>query len=66
MDKVTKLTPIEYAKHRSVATGTIVQAQLIYYYIRKGNLRLEDCACGSRVLDVQTADEFFDERDKRR
>jgi hypothetical protein len=65
MSQPGKLTPREYAKHRSEKTGTIVQAQLIYYYIRKGDLVLETCACGRNVLDVPTTNEFFDAKDKR-
>jgi hypothetical protein len=60
-----KLTPREYAKRRSQQTGTIVQAQLVYYYVRKGELALETCACGRNVIDIQEADRFFDAKDKR-
>lgn len=60
-----KLTPRDYARYRSKKTGTIVQAQLIYYYIRQKKLELTDCLCGHRVLDVEAADKFFDEKDKR-
>lgn len=61
-----KVTPCEYARLRSKQTGTIVQPQRIYYYIRTNHLQLEPCDhCGrSGLLDVKLADEFFDERDK--
>lgn len=67
----TKLTPREYASYRSKATGTIVQAQLIYYYIRRGDIVLEDhdcseCGCSRRVLDVKMTDEFFDLKEAKR
>lgn len=60
-----KMTPRQYAQHRSKLTGTIVQPQNIYYYIRTGAIELETCACGNRVLDVKLVDDFFDEREKR-
>jgi hypothetical protein len=65
MNEPKKLTPREYAAYRSKKTGTIVQPQNVYYYVRTGKLELETCDCGRKVLDVKLADEFFDLREKR-
>lgn len=65
MDHPSKMTPREYAVHRSKQTETIIAPQLIYYYVRKGDIVLEDCQCGRRVLDVELINKFFDEKDKR-
>jgi hypothetical protein len=54
--EVGKLTPREYAKLNGMAP------QLVYYYIRTKKLELEYCLCGRRVLDVNTADKFFESR----
>jgi hypothetical protein len=56
----TKLSVVEYARHRKM------QPQLIYYYIRVGKLKEEDCICGRKVLDVATVDKFFTERDAKK
>jgi hypothetical protein len=61
-----KMTPREYAKYRSQATGTIVQAQLIYYYVRQHKIELDTCECGRRVIDVKLTDEFFRLKEERR
>lgn len=53
----TKLSPREYGLSHGI------KPQLVYYYIRKGNLKLETCICGRHVIDVATADEFFKGRD---
>lgn len=66
MDTPSKMTPREYAKRRSQETGTIVQPQNIYYYIRTGHIPLETCECGRKVIDVKVADDFFNERDKKK
>lgn len=50
----TKLTPREYAKFKHIASP-----QLVYYHIRRGNIKLETCVCGRKVLDVKAADEYF-------
>jgi hypothetical protein len=63
--KATKLTPKDYAELRSLETGMIVRPQNIYYYIRTEKLKLETCDCGRKVLNVEQANEFFTERDKR-
>jgi hypothetical protein len=61
-----KMSPKEYAASRSRRTGTIVQPQNIYYYIRRGDLSLEACeCCGRLVVDVKLADEFFDGREQK-
>lgn len=48
-----KLSPREYALLRGK------KPQLVYYYIRKGKLELEQCICGRNVIDVEAADTFF-------
>lgn len=53
---VGKLTPREYAQLRNM------QPQLIYYHIKKGNLKREICICGRKVIDVKLTDAFFEER----
>jgi hypothetical protein len=58
-----KMSVREYAKYKSKVTGTIVQPQLIYYYIRTGKIKEEPCICGRKVIDVKSADEFFAKRD---
>lgn len=50
----TKLTPREYAKFKGIASP-----QIVYYHIRRGNIKLETCICGRRVLDVEAADAYF-------
>jgi hypothetical protein len=49
----TKLSPREYALLRGK------KPQLIYYYIRHGKLKKEQCICGRSVIDVAEADIFF-------
>jgi hypothetical protein len=49
----TKLSPREYGLSHGI------KPQLVYYYIRKGDLKLETCICGRHVIDVAMADEFF-------
>lgn len=58
-----KLSVREYAELRSLETGTIVQPQLLYYYIRTGKLEVERCLCGRKVIDVKTTNEFFDAKE---
>ncbi len=53
--EVGKLTPREYARLRQM------NPQLIYYHLRQGNLKIELCICGRKVIDVKTADAFFEE-----
>ena len=48
-----KLTPIEYGRLRGKT------AQLVYYHIRSGHIPLERCLCGKKVIDVKSADEYF-------
>ena len=56
-----KMSVREYAKFKKM------QPQLIYYYIRTRQLKEEPCSeCGRKVIDVQTADRFFAERDARK
>ena len=49
----TKLSPREYALLRGK------KPQLIYYYIKKRKIVLEQCICGRNVIDVEAADKFF-------
>lgn len=48
-----KLSPREFALLRGI------KPQLVYYYIRKQKIRLEQCICGRNVIDVESADKFF-------
>lgn len=52
-DGAIKLSPREYAILRGK------KPQLVYYYIRRGKLTLEECICGRGVIDVEAADKFF-------
>lgn len=52
--EIGKLTPREYAKIR------FMQPQLVYYHLRRGNLKLELCVCGRKVIDVKETDAFFE------
>ena len=61
-----KMSVIEYAKWRSKKTGELVQAQLIYYYIRTGKIKQENCICGRKVIDVKSADTFFAHQEAKR
>lgn len=60
-----KMSPREYAVYRSKLTGMKIAPQLIYYYIRNRKIELEQCVCGRPVIDVEAADAFFAERDKK-
>ncbi len=52
-----KMSVREYGKLRGI------QPQLVYYYIRTGQLQEEHCSeCGRKVIDVVTTDRFFAER----
>jgi hypothetical protein len=55
-EEVGKLTPREYAKLRGM------QPQLVYYHLRQGNLKIENCLCGRKVIDVKATDDFFNTR----
>jgi hypothetical protein len=52
-DDATKLKPIKYGKLRGI------QPQLVYYHIRQGHIKTEQCLCGDTVIDVDAADEYF-------
>jgi hypothetical protein len=56
----TKMTVIDYAK-----TRTGLSPQLVYYYIRGGKIKQEKCICGRWVIDIISAEEFFNARDKK-
>lgn len=49
----TKLKPIKYGKLRGI------QPQLVYYHLRQGHIKTEQCLCGDTVIDVDLADQFF-------
>ena len=53
LEGATKLTPREYGKLRGIAP------QLVYYHIREGHIKKENCICGRSVIDVDTADQYF-------
>lgn len=49
-----KLSVSDYAKLRGL------QPQLVHYYIRKGEIVTEKCACcGAKVIDVKVADKVM-------
>ena len=65
MEYRERMTPRDYARYRSRKTDTIVQAQLVYYYARRGEIELAPCpCCGNRVLETNIVDEFFDKKYK--
>lgn len=49
----SKLSPREYALLRGK------KPQIVYYYIRRGKIKMEQCICGRNVIDVEAADKFF-------
>lgn len=51
--EVTKIKPREYGMLRGIAP------QLVYYHIRQGRIKKETCICGSSVIDIDSADEYF-------
>lgn len=53
LEGATKLSPRDYGKLRGIAP------QLVYYHIRNGRIKKEQCQCGRSVIDVDTADQFF-------
>ena len=57
---VLKMTPREYAKSKGL------QPQLVYYYIRQGDIKTVFCDCGRKVIDVAGANAFFDERARKK
>lgn len=62
---IIKMTVIEYAKTRSRKTGMLIAPQNVYYYIRSGKIDQEVCICGRKVIDVKSADDFFNALDKK-
>lgn len=50
---VGKMKPTQYAKLRGI------YPQRVYQALRNGRLDEEQCACGSKIVDVQQADELF-------
>jgi hypothetical protein len=54
---ITKMSVIKYGRARGI------QPQLIYYHIRTGKIKQELCVCGDKVIDVQSADAFFSEKE---
>jgi hypothetical protein len=59
-DEVGKLTPREFAKLVGIAP------QLVYYYIRSGQLEIENCICGRKVVDVKKAQAVVDDKRKKK
>jgi len=55
-DGITKMTVIEYARERGL------QPQNLYYHVRVGNIKQENCICGRKVIDVASADAFLKEK----
>jgi hypothetical protein len=53
MADATKLSPREYGKLRGI------QPQLVYYHIREGHVKKEQCICGRTVIDIDLADQYF-------
>jgi hypothetical protein len=56
---LAKMSVREYAKAKDM------QPQLLYYYIRTGKIAVETCVCGRKVIDVNSANDFLEERDKK-
>lgn len=52
-ETITKLSPREYGKMRGIAP------QLVYYHMRNGKIKKEQCICGKTVIDIDAADQFF-------
>lgn len=55
LQDATKLSPREFAQLRGISP------QLVYYHIRQKHLEIEHCICGRKVIDVATANAYFDE-----
>ena len=53
LEGATKLTPREYGKLRGIAP------QLVYYHVREGHVKKEQCVCGRSVVDVDACDQYF-------
>jgi hypothetical protein len=53
LEGAEKMSPREYARFRKIAP------QRVYYYIKNGRIKLEECICGRRVIDKAAADEVF-------
>lgn len=51
---------------REYARAKRIQPQLVYYYIRRGYIKEEACGeCGRKVIDVESAEEYFALRDSK-
>jgi hypothetical protein len=53
LEGATKLSPRDYGKLRGI------QPQLVYYHIREGHIKKEQCLCGRSVVDIDAADQYF-------
>jgi hypothetical protein len=53
-----KMSVIEFARKRKM------QPQLVYYYIRAGHIKQEECICGRPVIDIESADKYLSEKEK--
>ncbi len=47
---------------RAYATHREVRPQLVYYWLRRGYIEDERCACGRRIIDVERADKALSSR----
>lgn len=47
----TKASPIDFARLEGMSP------QMVYYYIRNNVVKVEVCACGRKVVDVEAARE---------
>lgn len=61
IEATNKATPIDYAKSRQG-----ISPQIVYYHVRRGNLKMHKCDCGRNVIDVKEADEFFKNQSRNR
>ena len=54
-----KMSPIEFARSRGL------QPQLVYYYIRQGHVKTEECICGRVVIDIESATAYLASKQKK-
>jgi hypothetical protein len=47
------ITPVNYGRLRGVAP------QNVYYYIRRGYIKVRTCDCGRKVIEKEEADEYL-------
>ena len=51
-----------YMPIRAYASYREVRPQLVYYWLRRGYIEDERCACGRRIIDVARADKALASR----